>query len=128
MIGNFKTVCICGSSKFKNEIEHAAKHLYLLGNVVLKMHAYGHSGDDEAWAIKPMLEEMYSDMIAFADFIFVVNKDGYIGESTRNEINLAKKLNKPITYLENVDNGHGKYCACDSCLKKIANYVKKTIS
>jgi hypothetical protein len=39
--------------------------------------------------------------IEISDAIFVVNKDGYIGNSTKNEIELAKKLNKEIIYMEN---------------------------
>jgi len=35
--------------------------------------------------------------------VFVINRDGYIGESTRNEINYAESLGKPIKYLEHVN-------------------------
>jgi hypothetical protein len=38
--------------------------------------------------------------IDISDAIFVVNKNGYIGEAVRNEIEYAKRQNKEIIYLE----------------------------
>lgn len=35
-----------------------------------------------------------------ADGIFVINKNGYIGTSTRSEIEYAKKAGKTVEYLE----------------------------
>ena len=43
---------------------------------------------------------MHKAKIDLADAIFVINVDGYIGESTKNEIEYAKKHNKEIFYLE----------------------------
>ena len=40
-----------------------------------------------------------------ADEIFVINVGGYIGDSTRSEIEYAKKTGKPIRYLEIIDGG-----------------------
>jgi hypothetical protein len=39
--------------------------------------------------------------IELSDAIFVVNKNRYIGEAVRKEINYAKEHNKEIMYLEN---------------------------
>ena len=39
--------------------------------------------------------------IEISDAIFVVNKNGYIGEAVKKEIEYAKKHNKEIMYLEN---------------------------
>ena len=38
--------------------------------------------------------------IDLADEVFVINKDGYIGESTKREIEYAKAKGKPIFYSE----------------------------
>ena len=43
---------------------------------------------------------LHFDKIELSDEVLVLNINGYIGESTRNEINHAKKLNKTIRYLE----------------------------
>ena len=38
--------------------------------------------------------------IELSDAIYVINKDNYIGESTKSEIEYAKKLGKEIIYFE----------------------------
>ena len=48
-----------------------------------------------------MLDDIHKRKIDMADEIFVINKDGYIGQSTKSEIEYAKKTNKRITYMEN---------------------------
>lgn len=62
----------------------------------------GHSGDDEVWTenTKEMLDDMHKRKIDMADEIFVINKGGYIGSSTKSEIEYAKKTGKKVLYLE----------------------------
>ena len=50
---------------------------------------------------KKMLDGMHRQKIDMSDAIFVINVNGYIGESTKNEIEYAKSKNKEIIYLEN---------------------------
>jgi hypothetical protein len=66
---------------------------------------FRHSGDDEVWteSTKEMLDDMHLRKIDLADEIFVINKGGYNGSSTRNEIEYAKKINKLVKYLEPPD-------------------------
>ena len=59
-----------------------------------------HSGDDAYEIDKDYLDEVHKAKIADADIVFIINKDGYIGESTRSEIDWAEELNKKIEYLE----------------------------
>lgn len=47
-----------------------------------------------------MLDDMHKRKIDMADGIFVINKNGYIGTSTRSEIEYAKKAGKTVEYLE----------------------------
>ena len=70
---------------------------------------FGHSGDDEVWdgmdedtltKTKEMLDDMHKRKIDMADEIYVINKGGYIGESTRSEIEYAKAHGKIINYYE----------------------------
>lgn len=56
----------------------------------------------EAMGIKDLLDELHFRKIDICDEVFIINKDGYIGESTRNEIEYAEKLGKPINYLEEI--------------------------
>ena len=49
---------------------------------------------------KEMLDDMHKRKIDMSDEIFVINVDGYIGESTKSEIEYANKMGKKISYLE----------------------------
>jgi hypothetical protein len=75
----------------------------LKGYIVISVGLFGHSGDDEVWTddVKEMLDEMHKRKIDLADEIFVINVDGYIGDSTRSEIEYAIKTNKKVNYLTN---------------------------
>ncbi len=102
MIKNYKVITLCGSTKFKEEFMNVQKELTLKGNIVISVGLFGHSGDDEVWTegTKEMLDDMHKRKIDMADEIFVINKNGYIGESTKSEIEYAKKTNKKVNYLE----------------------------
>lgn len=47
-----------------------------------------------------MLSKLHYKKIEISDAIYVVNVNGYIGASTRNEIEYARSLNKEILSLE----------------------------
>lgn len=78
------------------------KLLTLQGNIVISVGLFGHSGDEEVWAegTKEMLDDMHKRKIDMADEIYVINRDGYIGESTMSEIDYAKSKGIPIHYME----------------------------
>jgi len=102
MQGKYKVITLCGSTRFKDEFLEVQKRLTLEGNIVISVGLFGHSGDDEVWSegVKEMLDDMHKRKIDMADEIFVINKNGYIGTSTRSEIEYAKKTGKQVEYLE----------------------------
>ena len=102
MIGKYKVITLCGSTKFKEQYLEAQKRLTLEGNIVISVGLFGHSGDDEVWTegIKAMLDDMHLRKIDMADEVFVINVGGYIGSSTRNEIKYAMDHGKEVRYLE----------------------------
>jgi hypothetical protein len=104
MVGKYKVITLCGSTKFKDEFMEAQKRLSLEGNIVISVGLFGHSGDDEVWAdgVKEMLDDMHKRKIDMADGIYVINVGGYIGNSTRSEIEYAKSHGKTIEYLESI--------------------------
>ena len=104
MQGKYKVITLCGSTRFKNEFMEAQKQLTLAGNIVISVGLFGHSGDDEVWAegTKEMLDDMHKRKIDMADEIYVINVGGYIGSSTKSEIEYAKKTGKTVKYLEEV--------------------------
>ena len=79
----------------------AQKELTLQGCIVISVGLFGHAGDAEVWTegTKAMLDDMHLRKIDLADEIFVINVDGYIGESTRREIAYDKQTGKPVRYL-----------------------------
>ena len=97
----YKVITLCGSTKFKEEFLEVQKQLTLQGNIVISVGLFGHSGDNEVWTegMKEMLDDMHKRKIDMADEIFVINVNGYIGESTKSEIEYAKSKNIPINYL-----------------------------
>ena len=102
MVGRFPVITLCGSTRFKEQFLEAQKRLTLEGNIVISIGLFGHSGDDEVWTpgTKEMLDNMHKRKIDMADAIYVINVGGYIGSSTRSEIEYAEKHGKTIMYLE----------------------------
>lgn len=102
MVGKYKVITLCGSTRFKDQFLEAQKRLTLEGNIVISVGLFGHSGDEEVWTpgTKEMLDNMHKRKIDMADAIFVINVGGYVGESTRSEIEYAECHGKQVLYLE----------------------------
>jgi hypothetical protein len=45
-----------------------------------------------------MLDDLHRHKIDLADEVLIVNPDGYIGDSTRSEIDYARARGKPVRY------------------------------
>lgn len=109
MVGKYKVITLCGSTRFKDEFLREQKRLTLEGNIVISVGLFGHSGDNEVWEsmdegtltkTKEMLDDMHKRKIDMADEIFVINVNGYIGDSTKSEIAYAESTGKKVNYLE----------------------------
>lgn len=102
MVGKYPVITLCGSTRFKDAFLEVQKRLTLAGNIVISVGLFGHSGDDEVWTEgkKDMLDDMHKRKIDMSDEIYVINVGGYIGSSTRSEIEYAKHHGKIIKYLE----------------------------
>ena len=98
----YPIITLCGSTKFKDDFIRVQKELTLKGYIVISVGLFGHSGDDEVWKenTKEMLDDMHKYKIDMADSIYVINKNGYIGDSTKSEIEYAEKHDKEIKYME----------------------------
>ena len=112
MVDKYKVITLCGSTRFKNEFMEVQKDLTLKGNIVISVGLFGHSGDSEVWEnmhegtltkTKEMLDDMHKRKIDMSDEIFVINVNGYIGESTKSEIEYAKRTGKKVQYLEEIN-------------------------
>ena len=109
MVGKYKVVTLCGSTRFKDQFMKAQKDLTLKGYIVISVGLFGHSGDAEVWEnmdegtltkTKQMLDDIHKRKIDMSDEIFVINVNGYIGESTKSEIKYAQETGKVVKYLE----------------------------
>lgn len=111
MVGNYKVITLCGSTRFKDQFMEAQKRLTLEGNIVISVGLFGHAGDQEVWdgmdegtlsKTKEMLDDMHKRKIDMADEIYVINVGGYIGDSTRSEIQYAEEHGKNVRYYQDV--------------------------
>lgn len=104
-------ICLCGSTRFADQHAVMRWELEKQGNIVLMINylpawyadSQGWEGNDhfgEKSGLKKHLDELHLRKIDLANKVMVINVDGYIGESTRNEIEYAKKAGKAVEYLE----------------------------
>jgi hypothetical protein len=93
-------VCICGSTRFKQSWIAENARLTSAGYIVLAVGLWGHHErvyPDEATKVK--LDDLHKRKIDLCDWVWVLDVGGYIGESTRSEIEYAQKLGRPVRYL-----------------------------
>ena len=90
-------VCICGSTRFVDEMRAANRDLTLAGVIVVAPgEADGLISDEQ----KAALDALHLRKIDLADRVLVVNPGGYVGESTRREIAFADATGKPISFTD----------------------------
>lgn len=93
-------ITICGSSRFKEQIMASAHDLTLQGHIVLTPFVFHHADNEELTTEEKIrLDNLHKQKINMSDAIFVVNVDGYIGESTYGEIDWATRMNKQVFFL-----------------------------
>jgi hypothetical protein len=103
-----EVVCLCGSTRFKDDFAEIARMFTVAGKIVLTMHEFGNDGNNPLKAhLRPIepeekirLDELHKRKIDLSDRVYVLNVGGYIGESTRSEIEYAKSHGIPVDYLE----------------------------
>jgi hypothetical protein len=101
-------VCLCGSTRFYEAFQQANYDETMAGRIVLSVGFYPHSKADAGHgegvghdsAEKIALDELHKCKIDLCDEVFVLNIGGYIGSSTRSEIDYAVANGKPIRYAE----------------------------
>ena len=103
-----KIICLCGSTRFKEAFDNANYEETMAGHIVLSvgffMHASGNKHGEHIGATpeqKVALDELHKRKIDLCDEVYVLNVGGYIGESTRSEIDYALAHAHPVRYLEN---------------------------
>ena len=98
-----KVITLCGSTKFKKEFNMMNEMLTLDGNIVFSVGVFGHAdGIQLSETQKIKLDIIHKRKILMSDSIYVMNVGGYIGSSTKEEIEFAKVCNIKVEYYENV--------------------------
>lgn len=98
-----RVVCLCGSTRFKQQFINANFAETMAGRIVLSVGWFSHADADKyrpTDAEKSALDELHFRKIELADEILVLNVSGYVGSSTKREIDHAQRLGKTVRYLE----------------------------
>jgi hypothetical protein len=95
----FPVVTLCGSMRFREEFGRLDAELTLAGHVVLTPTALDPSTEVSAEE-RARLGRIHLQKVAMADEVLVVNVGGYVGESTRREIEHARSCGIPVSFLE----------------------------
>jgi len=93
-----KIITICGSLKFQKEMMVEAQRLSLKGFCVLTPIYPVIENIEISKEEFQFLKNEHLKKIEISDSIFVINKDNYIWDSTKSEIEYAKSLWKEIIY------------------------------
>jgi hypothetical protein len=94
-------VTLCGSTKFKNAFIEANATETMAGKIVLSVGGFDHAeGIVLTQSQRQMLGKLHEHKIDMSDEILVLNVGGYIGESTKHEIEYARQFGKNVRFLE----------------------------
>ena len=94
-----KIITICGSLKFMAEVQTIAERLELEGNCVLSITYPTKDREDYTEEELEILGKLHKQKITMSDAIYVVNINGYLGESTKSEISYARSIGKEVLSL-----------------------------
>ena len=95
-----KVVTICGSMRYAKEMMTIAEDLELKNKYAVLQCIYPSIDKEYTKEEEDILDEAHKKKIDISDGIYVVNINGYIGSSTKKEIEYATKTGKEIIYHE----------------------------
>ena len=99
-MNEIRVITICGSMRFSKEMMQISEELELIGGYAVIQCVYNIDGKKHEGLDIEILDRIHRKKIDISDAIYVVNVNGYIGDSTKNEIEYAKSLGKEILSLE----------------------------
>lgn len=101
-------VCLCGSTRYWETFRDVGLDLTMAGIIVLSIGVhtadsklFAHPDSEQGKAQKKLLDDLHKKKIDICSEVLVLNVDGYIGDSTRGEIEHAIRIGKPVKWLEN---------------------------
>jgi len=99
-----KVICLCGSTRFREEFDKVNAQLTLDGYIVLAPGVWAHSDPEHAKMLeghpelKFQLDKLHYRKIDMAGQVRIIVVDDYFSPSTLAEIEYAASQRKPITY------------------------------
>lgn len=93
-----KTITVCGSMKFVNEMKKIAFELESLSGYNVLQCTYNDSNMEVTPEMFHNLKQAHFQKIDISDMIYVVDINKYIGDSVKEEIEYAKKQHKEIMF------------------------------
>ena len=100
---DIKVITMCGSMRFSKEMMKISEELELKEGYAVIQCVYNVNNQKYEGFDAELLDKIHRKKIDISDAIYVVNVNGYIGNSTRSEIEYAKSLGKEILSLEPLD-------------------------
>lgn len=103
-------VCLCGSTRF-HEAFHAANFRETMAGKIVLTIGNEHCSDEDCRVTeeeKAALDKLHLAKVALADEVLILNVGGYIGSSTRNELEHARRLGKVVRFLESESGTSGR--------------------
>lgn len=98
-----KVVTICGSMRYSKEMMKISEELELKKGYAVIQCVYNVDGLKYEGVDASVLDKIHRKKIDISDAIYVVNINGYIGNSTKKEIEYAIKNGKEIMYHEEIN-------------------------
>ncbi len=98
---DIKVITICGSMRYSKEMMKIAEELELKNGYAVIQCVYNIDRQRYEGVDASILDKIHRKKIDISDAIYVVNIEGYIGNSTKNEIEYAKNNGKEVIYHEN---------------------------
>jgi hypothetical protein len=105
-----KIVCFCGSTRFANTFMIERWKLEKQGIITLGINILpngyftdtDHHGAEQE-GVKDILDDLHKRKIDISDEVVILNVGGYIGDSTKSELDYTVKIGKPVVYFEKID-------------------------
>lgn len=97
MIGKYKVITLCGSTRFKEDFIKTQKLLTLDGYIVITVGLFKEDlkSIENSENIKEMLDDMHKRKIDMADEIYVINVEDILVLALNQKLSMLYPLEKP---------------------------------
>lgn len=123
----YSSICLCGSTRFLAEFIHYNAQLTRAGHIVYSIGCVLKDKDNNMLA--EQVDSVHKDKITRSSAVLVLDVNGYIGSSTKKEIEYAQTYSTDVFYLSELNGGHppapmdlGDVLAEDLCIETYGSW------